>query len=69
MQGRLLFLLLFAVVAGLAEGLEIVRVEEQPLIAPMRLLVIADQLGGVAFDPAACRHLTGVEITQEGGLP
>ena len=43
-QGRLLLLLLEAVVAGLAEGLDVVFVPELALIAAVRIDMVGDEL-------------------------
>lgn len=60
MLGRLLFGLLEPVMARLAEGLKVRLIPEQPLITTMGLDVIANELAGVPFEPAAALPLAGV---------
>lgn len=67
MQRRLLFTLLVAIVAGLAERLEVALIPEQPLITTMSLAMVTHQQGRVAFQLAA--SLAHIEIAKECAEP
>lgn len=62
MQARLLLLLLFAVVACLADAMQVALIPELALIAAMRVDVIAYQFGCLRFDASASGHLASEQI-------
>ena len=64
-SGSALGPLLGTVMAGLAQGLQVCVVPEQPLITPMSLDVIGDQLGGLALQATA--HATCERISHKDG--
>ena len=67
MQRRLLFTLLVAVMAGLAERLQVALIPEQPLITTMSLAMVTHQQGCVAFQLAA--SAAHIEIAEECAEP
>ncbi|WP_368517470.1 hypothetical protein [Rhizobium sp.] len=64
-KGLTFLLLLQAVVAGLAQAVQIALIPEQRLVAVVRRLVVCHELRCVSLDATASLHLASEEITDQ----
>ncbi len=65
MQARLLLSLFRAVVACLADTMQVALIPELALIPAMRVDMVANQFGSLCFDASASWHLAGEQIALE----